>query len=118
MKPTTYYIQNKKGVCIKANNIESISKYCLDAKTVRLHLQLQRMKMQEDTKYRPQPIVFKVNKEEMRTMVSQLKKKVKNLISEEHIALQTQSTSAPVILIIEKQKEDGDKKESGEESTN
>lgn len=118
MKPTTYYIKNKKGVCAKANDIESISKYCLDAKTVLLHLQLQRMRMQEDTKYRPQPITFKVNKEEMRTMISQLKKKVKNLISEEHIALQTQSNNVPVILITQKETEHGDKKESGEGNTN
>jgi hypothetical protein len=41
MKPTTYYIQGRNGVCIKANNIKELSAllpFLPDKKTVQMHM--------------------------------------------------------------------------------
>lgn len=98
----TYYIQNKKGVCINANKIKGVKDYCLPEQTVRMHLKLERMKMQEDTSYKPRPLVFSVGKDKLKEMILEVKKKAKDLIGEDHIALQLQSHNLPVILIVEK----------------
>ena len=98
----TYYIQNKKGVCINANKIKGVKSYCLPEQTVRMHLKLEKMKMQEDASYKPRPLVFSVSKDRLKEMVMDVKKKAKDLIGEDHIALQLQSYNLPVILIVEK----------------
>jgi hypothetical protein len=103
MKPTTYYIQGRNGVCVKANNIKELNDYCLPCETVKMHLKLQRMKMMENSNYRPQPIVFNVEKAKLRSLLHEVKRKVKHLPVEDCIALQLQSNNIPVILLISKQ---------------
>lgn len=106
----TYYIQNKKGVCVNANKIKGVKDYCLPEQTVRMHLKLEKMKMQEDTSYKPRPLAFSVDKDKLKEMILEVKKKVKDLVGEDHIALQLQSHNLPVILIVEK-------KDNGKEKT-
>ena len=112
MKPTTYYIQNRKGVCIKANNIKGLTEYCVPESTVRLYLKLERMKMNEDPSYRPRPVIFRLEKDKLKSIIAEVKRKVKDLMGEDHIALQVQSNNVPVILLIEKKYGKEDKAET------
>jgi hypothetical protein len=106
MKPTTYYIQGRNGVCIKANKIGALLPFLPDKKTLQLHmLNEAAILTMNEGKYTPKPVMVSVETFEIEIMLREIRRKLKDF-SIDHVPLRLQSNNLPIVIIYKKQEND------------
>lgn len=89
-----------KATLLNASKIAILKDILPDTETLQTHLELQKVLVQKDNKYRPKPFVIQLEKSKFTEIIKEVKKKNKDAPST-HVALFASYPGVPLCIIEE-----------------
>lgn len=89
----------KKCTLVSANKIKELVEFIPTEEAFQIHMEIQRLELKKDSKYRPQPLVLKINRSKFIEIFNKIKGKS---LDKECIVLVTAWPAIPICLIYPK----------------
>lgn len=96
---TPTFSENKKCTLVSANKIKELVEFLPTEEALQVHMQIQKIQVQKDEKYQPQPLVLKINSSNFNEVFNKIKGKS---LDKECIVLVTAWPAIPICLIYSK----------------
>jgi hypothetical protein len=92
-----YLIPIPNGQCLSTKRLKEVKKFIPENNVLRLHLVNEKLSLNQNKKYQPQPYIVQITQKEMDEIKKEINKKAKYNLNEVYILVQ--SRNLPIVKI-------------------
>lgn len=101
LDPSKEDYTTKSITLLNANKIEGLEKYLPETEALEVHMKIQRIKLQRDENYKPQPLYIPIERDIFNSLIEKIQAK-NNQALKDCIPLVLQSQAIPICILVKK----------------